>query len=167
MKALTTRILTVLAAAAIAATTSGWASAASLHSEHDGEVATAHKLALNHGRKWATDETLRNGMARIRDSLASQLAAAHGGGLDAASYGKVSGSIEAEISTIVANCTLEPKADAMLHGVLADLIAASDVMAGKVAAHSPEQGLRQAVLALNEYGRYFDDPGFRPLRNVH
>ncbi len=133
---------------------------------HTHDAATAHKLSLDHGRKWATDEALRNGMRGIRDLVEPQLEAAHAGKLSAAQYGELSTQVEAEVGTIVANCKLEPKADAMLHLVIADLGAGTDAMAGKNPKLQPPQGLAKVALAVNEYGRHFNHPGFRPIRNV-
>jgi len=48
---------------------------------HDHGAAAPHKLTLNQGRKWATDEPLRVGMGRIRSLVEPQLEAAHAGKL--------------------------------------------------------------------------------------
>ena len=42
---------------------------------HDHRAAKPHKLSLNHGRKWATDEPLRSGMDRIQGLVEPQLGA--------------------------------------------------------------------------------------------
>ena len=136
-------------------------------SAHSHDAATPHKLSLDHGRKWATDETLRNGMGRIRGLVEPRLSDAHGGTLDASQYRDLAAQVETEVGTIVANCKLEPKADAMLHLVIADLLEGTDAMAGKNAKLSPAQGLAKVVVAVNEYGGHFDHPGFKPIRNVH
>ena len=133
---------------------------------HNHEAATSHKLSLDQGRKWGTDEALRNGMGRIRDLVEPQLKAAHAGKLNAAQYGELGTKVEADVGTIVTNCKLEPKADAMLHLVIADLGEGTDAMAGKNPKLRPAQGLAKVALAVNEYGRHFDHPGFKPIRNV-
>jgi hypothetical protein len=134
---------------------------------HNHDAATPHKLSLNQGRKWATDEALRNGMGRIRGLVEPRLDDAHGGKLDDAQYRNLAAQVEAEVGTIVANCKLEPKADAMLHLVIADLLEGADTMAGKNAKLRSSQGLAKVVVAVNEYGGHFDHPGFKPIRNVH
>jgi hypothetical protein len=110
---------------------------------------------------------LRNGMNRIRGLVEPQLGAAHAGKLTAAQYRELATQVESEVGTIVANCKLEPRADAMLHLVIADLGEGTDAMAGRNAKLRPAQGLAKVALALNEYGGHFDHPGFQPIRNIH
>lgn len=134
---------------------------------HDHSAAELHKLTLNQGRKWATDEPLRAGMGSIRGLVEPQLAAAHAGKLTAAQYGELAAQIETAVGGIVANCKLEPKADAMLHLVIADLGAGTDTMAGKNPKLRPALGLVKVAQAVNQYSNHFDHPGFKPIRNVH
>ena len=131
------------------------------------EHATHGKLALDQGKKWPTDEALRTGMTNIRKLVEPQLPAVHAGNLTAAQYGELARGIEGEVGTIVANCKLEPKADAMLHLVIADIGGGVDAMAGKSKTVRPAQGAAQVVTALNEYARYFNDPAFKPIRAGH
>ena len=134
---------------------------------HSHDAATPHKLTLNQGRKWATDEPLRAGMGRIRGLVEPQLGAAHAGKLTPAQYRELATQVETEVGGIVANCKLEPKADAMLHLVIADIGAGTDTMAGKDAKARPALGLVKVAQAVNQYGSHFDHPGFKPIRNVH
>jgi hypothetical protein len=134
---------------------------------HSHEAAAPHKLSLDQGRKWATDAPLREGMARIRGLLAPQLVAAHAGKLDEAGYRELATQVEAQVGAIVAQCKLEPRADAMLHLVIAELGEGSDAMAGKQAKLRPEQGLLKAAQAVNAYGSHFAHPGFKPLHIGH
>src|SRR5689334_18104125 len=107
-----TSLTAAVAAAAMAAALS--APALAQTATHDHGAAAPHKLTLNQGRKWATDEPLRAGMGRIRGLVAPQLRAAHGGKLTPAQYRELATQVESEVGGIVANCKLEPKADAML-----------------------------------------------------
>jgi hypothetical protein len=134
---------------------------------HGHDAGTTHKLTLDQGRKWATDEPLRAGMGRIRGLVEPQLGAAHAGKLTPARYRELATKVETEVGGIVANCKLEPKADAALHMVIADIFAGTDTMAGKDAQASPALGLVKVAQAVNEYGSHFDHPGFKPIRNVH
>ena len=133
---------------------------------HDHGAAAPHELTLNQGRKWATDAPLRAGMARIRGLVEPRIGAAHAGKLTPVQYRELATQIETEVGGIVANCKLEPKADAMLHLVIADIGAGTDTMAGKNAAAAPAAGLMQVARAVNRYGSHFDDPGFTPIRNL-
>ncbi|HSW23820.1 MAG TPA: hypothetical protein VLJ62_13725 [Burkholderiaceae bacterium] len=157
------RITAALAAAGIAAALA-FAAPVRAADVHDHAAATPHKLSLDHGRRWATDASLRDGMARIRSLAETRMPAARAGRLGAADYRSLATGVETEVAGIVANCKLEPKADAMLHLLLADLTGATDSMAGKDARRPPQQGLTQLTRALDDYGRYFDDPTFRPAR---
>lgn len=156
------KLALTLAAFAVATALSGVAVAQG--TAHDHDSAAPHKLTLDAGRKWGTDEPLRAGMGRIRALVEPHTGGA--GTLDAAQYRQLAGQIETEVGAIVANCKLEPKADAMLHLVIADIGAGTDAMAGKNAKTRPARGLVKVARALNAYGVYFDDPGFKPLRNV-
>ena len=160
-----TLLTTAVAAAAMAAALSLPAQAQT--AVHDHSAATPHKLALNQGRKWATDEPLRAGMGRIRGLVEPQLGAAHAGKLTPVQYRELATQVETAVGGIVANCKLEPAADAMLHLVIADLAAGTEAMAGKNAQQRPAQGLVQVAQAVNAYGSHFDHPGFKPIRNVH
>ncbi|MCW5638220.1 MAG: hypothetical protein KIT28_04570 [Rubrivivax sp.] len=158
-------LLSALAAAAIAATFGGAALAQGAAHSHD--AATQHQLSLNEGRKWETDEPLRSGMGRIRGLVDPKMGAAHAGKLSPAQLQALAAKIETEVGGIVANCKLDPKADAMLHLVIADIGEGTEAMAGKNPKVRPANGLVKVAQAVNQYGSHFDDPGFKPIRNVH
>jgi len=159
-------VVSVMAACAV---TSAPALAATPPAEpaHEHGAAATSQLSLNQGRKWATDESLRSGMGRIRGLVDAQLPKAHQGQLTPAQYKELAAQVESEIGGMVANCKLEPKADAMLHVVIGEIVAGTDAMAAKSAKAKPQQGLVQVATAVNHYGRYFDDPGFRPIGALH
>jgi hypothetical protein len=152
-------VVAVTFAAAFAVGAAGPATAADPH-QHGAAVPT--KLALDHGRKWATDEPLRKNMAEIRAALAAKQSGIHAGKLTADEYKALGALVEARIATIVAECKLEPAADANLHLVVAELVAGADAMQGK-SKTPPRTGAVHAVRAVNDYGRYFDHPGWKPL----
>ncbi len=111
-------------AAGTAAGTSAWAA-----SDHAHEHATAaHALKLNAGKKWASDEPLRQGMAKIRDAVEAKLPAVHRGKLSGAQYDALGGEIDAQIAGIVSNCKLDPAADEVLHVILADMMEGNEVV---------------------------------------
>ncbi len=155
-------IAAACAPAAMAAAPGGEAA----HS-HSHEAAAPAKLHLNHGRKWGTDAPLREGMVRIRGIVAPGLPAAHAGKMSAEDYAALASRVQVEVGNIVANCKLPPEADAVLHVIVADLLAGSDTMAGRTAGTAREQGLVQVATAVNQYGRYFDHRGFQPLKTGH
>jgi hypothetical protein len=121
------------------------------------------KLELDHGRPWATDAPLRKGMNALRTAFAESLDGIHAGTLAPEDYEALGVKIEAEVATVVAECKLEPRADAVLHVVLAELLAAAEILQGR-APGTPIAGAHRAVAALNDYGRYFDHPQWQPLQ---
>jgi hypothetical protein len=129
---------------------------------HQHGASAPHKLVLDHGRKWATDAPLRKNMAEIRAALAARHAGIHEGTITADDYRALGTLVEARVARIVAECKLEPAADANLHLIVADLIAGADAMQGKSKA-TPASGAVQTVRALNEYGKFFNHPGWKPL----
>lgn len=118
---------------------------------HDHAAGEA-KLVLNHGKKWPTDAPLRQGMEKIRAAVTAEK-----------NYEVLAKKINAEVAGIVQDCKLEPEADAQLHIVIADLMAAAEVMEGKVKGEAPRQGAVKAVKALNAYGKHFDHAGWKRL----
>ena len=133
--------------------------AAEPHQHAAGEPA---KLTLDHGRKWPTDEPLRRNMAEIRKALAASHTGIHTGTMTPAGYSALGALVEARVASIVSECKLEPAADANLHLIVAQLIAGADVMKAK-SKIAPATGAEQVVRAVNDYGRYFDHPGWKPL----
>jgi hypothetical protein len=135
--------------------------AAQAHS-HPGHAEAPAKLTLNQGKKWQTDEALRKGMSDIRALVEPKIAAIHAGKVTAEDYKALGLQVEQKVGDIVAQCKLPADADAMLHLVVAELMAGADTMQGK-GAGKPADGAHKIVVAANNYGRYFDHPGWKPL----
>lgn len=136
-----------LLAVAVALAFGGPALAANEHA-HGHEA----KLELNQGKKWATDEPLRQGMENIRAALATD---------KRPDYKALAAKINAEVAAIVQNCKLEPQADAELHKLIAEIMAGAEAMEGKEKGASPRAGAKRVAEALEQYGRYFDHPGWK------
>ena len=64
---------------------------------------------------------------------------------------------------MVKNCKLDENADAMLHLLLADIIAGADAMAGQDSSEA-RKGAEKIAHALENYPTYFDHPGWRGLK---
>ena len=138
--------------------------AATVH-KHDAhaEHAAPTSLQLNAGKKWATDAPLRKSMESIRQSVDASLHQIHENRLAPAGYGALARKVEGEVANIVANCKLEPKADAQLHLIVADLLAGSEEMTGKAKKAKRQDGAVKVIGALEKYASYFDDPQFKPI----
>lgn len=130
--------------------------------EHGHGAATA-TLQLNAGKKWDTDAALRQAMGNIRQAIAGALHAIHENRLPAKDYGRLAQTVEREVGQIVANCKLEPQADAQLHLVVAELLAGAEQMAGKAKSAKRQNGAVQVIGALEKYARFFDDAEFKPI----
>lgn len=154
----------ILFVAGLLLAATAYATPAHKHDGHEAHGSAAGEtLQLNDGKKWGTDEVLRKSMAGIRQALAGSLHQIHEDRLPAAGYGALARKIEGEVGNIVGNCKLEPKADAQLHLIVAELLAGSEQMAGKVKKAKRQDGAVKVIGALEKYAAYFDDPQFKPI----
>ena len=156
-------IWTLLVAAGLALGLAAGSLAADAH-KHDHDAAPA-RLELNNGKKWTTDEPMRQGMHNIRKLMDASLHDIHEGKLSAAKYGALAKKVNAEVGGIVANCKLEPKADAQLHLVIADIGEGVEAMEGKAKKVKRSAGAIKVLGALEKYGTYFDHPGWQPIKH--
>lgn len=157
------RKLLAVAGLALGIAANGLAAEKAAHShEHDQGAAPA-RLTLNEGRKWATDAPLRQGMESIRKLMEASLHGIHEGKLSAAKYGELAKKVDAEAGGIVANCKLDPKADAQLHLVIADIGEGVEAMEGKAKKVKRQAGAVKVMGALEKYGAHFEHPGWKPL----
>jgi hypothetical protein len=128
--------------------------------EHDSGAAAVASIKLDAGRRWATDASLRAGMADIRAAFDADHPAIHDGKQTDAQYEALAGRIELQVDAIVANCRLPPEADANLHYLIADLSQGVSLMRGQDPTRSRHDGAALVHGALLAYGKYFDDPGW-------
>lgn len=134
---------------------------------HDHGAQKPQKIELNAGKKWETDDALRKGMSTIRASIESSLPRAHAGKLSNAEYDALGKELESQIAYIVKNCNLDPKADAQLHVVVADIVNGVDTMEGKQPNRKRATGVVKVAQALDTYGRHFSHDGWQPIRLPH
>ena len=127
-----------------------------------GHEAGAHKLALDHGKKWSTDAPLRQGMSAIRDVVSAEHRAIHDNRATTATYQALARKVDEQVAYMVANCKLVPEADANLHAILAEIIAGSDLMKGQSKTKARD-GAVKLIGALKTYPQYFDHPGWRKV----
>jgi len=110
-------------------------------------------------KRWAVDAPLRAGMGKIRAAVES-LGHHEMGHLDKKQVVTLAAEIDAQVQYLIANCKLDPKADAALHGIIGPLLAGA-----KALRDHPQEAAPVAMMraALNDYPRYFDDPDWLPL----
>lgn len=137
--------------------------AATDHDAHKAGAGAA-KLTLDNGKKWATDEPLRKGMTSIRTEMEASLHEIHAGKLTDARYNELAKKVGTEVGGIVANCKLQPKADAQLHLVITDMVEGIEVMEGKTMNVKREAGAVKVVAALEKYATHFDHPKWKPIK---
>jgi hypothetical protein len=128
--------------------------------EHQHAGAAVANLELNAGHKWATDPSLRSGMAAIRSAFDADHPAIHAGKETDAQYAALADRIQSQVNDIVKNCKLPAAADANLHYVIADLSQGAVLMRGQDPARTRHDGAALVHGALIAYGKYFDDPGW-------
>ena len=134
---------------------------------HELESGSASKLELNHGKKWQTDAALRKGMTSMRAATMAALDALHAGKASDATFEAAARVMNAQVSYLIENCKLDPKADAQLHMIVSDILAASEILKGKSATIARVDGLLAAASALNRYGQFFAHPGWRAIPLGH
>jgi hypothetical protein len=121
------------------------------------EHGTAGALARNGEQRWETDEALRRGMTEIRVASAMLTPAWTARQLSAAQSQQLADAIKGSVATMIAQCQLAPEADANLHLILARMLAAAGTLASEP--FSP-QGLPAIEAALEDYGDFFNHPGW-------
>jgi hypothetical protein len=130
--------------------------------QHDTSSAAVANLKLDGEHKWATDASLRSGMASIHAAFEADHPAIHAGKETDAQYDALAARIEAQVNSIVANCKLPPAADANLHYVVADLMQGLNLMRGKDPQRTRHDGAALVHGALRAYPKFFDDPDWKP-----
>ena len=113
-------------------------------------------LRLDQGQPWATDAPLVEGMNKIRVAVKEASALPT---LDADSADALAQTVRTQVNFLIANCRLEPEADATLHVFIGQLLNAAAALGEDPASPS---GLPQLQQTLREYPRYFDHPGWQP-----
>lgn len=130
---------------------------------HEHGAAAHHALTLDHGKRWATDAPLREGMATLRATMAAQMPAIHHDTLDASGYAALAAKLEPAVAGIFANCHLPPAADAQLHNVLLPMNAAIGRMKQAETVTARREAALDVISGLEGYGKFFEHPGWRPL----
>jgi hypothetical protein len=152
-----------IAALALGAGIPAYAAGPHSHEAHANAAYPAQDgLSLDQGRKWTTDETLRRYMEEIRASLEQNRDAILSDRLTPEQEKALARTIESRVAAIVTDCKLEPRADANLHLVVAELVQAADILHGKATVER-RHGAVRAIRATQMYATYFDHPDWNPI----
>ena len=158
-----TSALGIALAIAIGAGMPAFASSTQPHTAHANAAYPAKEtLSLDQGRKWATDASLRKHMDEIRAVLARHREAILRDKLTVEQEQALARAIVSRVAAIMTDCDLEPRADANLHLVMAELVQAAEILDGK-GRQEPRLGATRAVRAAQMYATYFDHPGWSPI----
>ena len=123
--------------------------------EHHAHAAASQEVPT---KRHATDAPLRKGMAQIRTAV-DALGHYERGHMGVQQVVTFATTIQEQIAYLVANCKLEPQADAALHGIIAKLGAGAQALKNDPADLAAIPPMREA---LADYRRSFDDPAFEP-----
>ena len=137
----------------LAAMTAPLARAQDGHQHHAPATAAAPAVPA---QRWATDAPLRKGMGQIRTAV-DALQHYERGRMGPEQAVALATQIQEQVAYLVANCKLEPQADAALHVIIAPLLQGAQALKAaptNLAAIAP---MREA---LADYARNFDDPDF-------
>lgn len=131
--------------------------------EHDREHHAAHSgaeldLARPESGRWASDESLRQGMSELRSAFEPHHAAYKAGNFDADQAAELANTVEENVNFMFANCRLPADADAELHKLLAAALGAAQSLRESDDLH---EGLHQLHQVLKAYPEYFDHAGWR------
>lgn len=125
------------------------------HSDHG-----APALTLNNGQKWQSDGPLRQGMEKINNAVIKAVPAFHQDTLTKFDAEQLANEINQQVEYLVQNCKLSPQADAVLHVIIADLVAGANVLTTHPLSM---QGLPRIVGALQQYPKYFEQPQWHEI----
>lgn len=131
---------------------------------HDHGKSAPHKLELNAGKKWGTDDALRQAMSTIHQTVSQTLPTAHSGKAKVADYEAFGKDVTAQITYIVENCKLDPKADEQLHIIVADMMSGVEAAEGKEGEKKRASGVVKVAQAANAYGKHFDHAGWKAVK---
>lgn len=106
-------------------------------------------LTLNDGQKWPTDAPLREAMSKLKTAVD---AVAEGEAPSAEAASRVADAVKSQVSYMLSNCKLEPKADGVLHVLIADLMKGADEV-GAVSTRTT--GIDRIRAALKAYPQHF------------
>jgi len=135
--------------------------------DHGHGKSEQQKLELNAGKKWGTDPALRQAMSGIHKVVAHTLPAAHSGKATAAEYDAFGKEVSAQVTYMVENCKLDPKADAQLHLIVADIMNGVEAAQGKQGEKKRAAGVVKVAQAANAYGKHFDHTGWQAIKLPH
>ncbi len=134
----------------------------SLASEHNHDIPPQTDNLLNEGKKWQIDNSLHEGMSRIKQSMQSKVSAIHDKTFEPDQYKALAAEIDMHLTYLFENCKLSKDADAQLHVLLFKVIEGKEQMR---ASTEQRAGAVTIIKTLQLYPKYFDDKNWQPLQH--
>ena len=106
-------------------------------------------------------------MSTIHQTVSQTLRTAHSGKAKVADYEAFGKDVTAQITYIVENCKLDPKADEQLHIIVADMMSGVEAAEGKEGEKKRAAGVVKVAQAANAYGKHFDHAGWKAIKVPH
>lgn len=122
-------------------------------------VSPATAAAAVAAKKFATDEVLRQGMARMAVELNQLWPEIQARRLKTPAYHELARQVDAGKTRIIQNCKLDARADNAFHELLADMNQAVLLMQ-RDKAEVQHAGALALAQVLRNYARFFDHPGW-------
>lgn len=125
------------------------------HEHHDSNK-LEQSLNLNNGKKWSTDKALRTNMSEIHKDLKKILEKTKSNKVAISDYQLFGKNLNDNINNIFKNCKLEPKADAQLHVIMAELLKASKELTSTSMIAKKKEAAHDILSNYKKYLKYFD-----------
>ena len=113
-----------------------------------------------------TDEAVRRGMLAIRDLVRVNHSLVTHRRMPPDHAARFARQVKVEAETILATSKIGGEPREKLRGVLDEIVAGIEAVAGRDKAVSPLDGLVRADEALARYAKEFDHPGWPPLQSL-
>lgn len=107
--------------------------------------------------KWASDESLRQGMSELKAAFEPAHEAYRNDAFGAGKADELADAVDEQVNFMFANCQLPAEADAELHKLLAAALGAARLLR---ASNDLHEGLHQLHRVLQAYPDYFEHPGW-------
>lgn len=127
------------------------------HGHHETHAGGELELERPETGRWASDQSLRQGMSGLKAAFEPAHAAYRNESFDREQAAALADTIEQKVNFMFANCRLPADADAELHKLLAAALGAAKSLRESDDLH---QGLHGLHRVLQSYGDYFEHPGW-------
>lgn len=124
---------------------------------HQHHASDALVLQLDDGARWASDESLRQGMSAIRGAFQARLPEFRNDTLQDSDYQSLADEVQQQLNFMFRNCDLPPAADAELHKLLAFITGAANGLQDQADRRDAMISLHRA---LDLYALHFEHPGW-------